>query len=96
MTVKLFVGKLSFDTTEQTLSNLFGEHGEVTSLSIIKDRETNRSRGFAFIEMSDDAAAKAAISELNGKEVDGRNILVSVAEERERKPRNQAGYQKSW
>jgi RNA recognition motif-containing protein len=62
---KLYVGNLSYDTTETTLSELFAEVGEVQSVSLITDRMTGRSRGFAFIEMADDAVAQEAISQLN-------------------------------
>lgn len=98
MATKIFIGKLSFDTTEQTLSDLFGEYGEVASVAIIMDRATNRSKGFAFVEMSDLKAAQTAIKELDNKEVDGRNIVVSAAKEREDKPRysNNASHRRSW
>ncbi len=96
MATKLFIGRLSFDTTEKTLTELFSEYGEVTSVAIIMDRATNRSKGFAFVEMSDAKAAQAAIDGLNDKEVDGRAIVVNVAKEREDKPRNNAGYRRSW
>lgn len=96
MVTKLFIGKLSFDTKESTLAELFGKYGEVTSVAIIMDRATNRSKGFAFIEMSDLKAAQTAIKELDGMEVDGRNIAVSAAKERVDKPQGSAGYRKSW
>jgi len=97
MTTKIFVGKLSYDTTEQTLTDLFAAYGEVTSVAVIMDRATNRSKGFAFIEMSDLKSAQTAIKELDNKEVDGRNIAVSAAKEREDKPRSQSGgFRKSW
>lgn len=96
MATKIFVGKLSYDTTEQTLTELFKQYGEVASVAVIMDRATNRSKGFAFIEMPDLKSAQTAIKELDGKEVDGRTIAVSAAKEREDKPRAQAGYRKSW
>lgn len=98
MATKLFIGSLSFNTTEETLKELFSQYGEVETAFIVKDRETNRSRGFAFVEMADDDAAQTAIKELNDKEVDGRKIAVSVAREREDKPRprQQGGFRKSW
>lgn len=65
--------------TEAQLTALFEDFGKVTSTKIIKDRETNRSKGFGFVEMSDDEDAKEAIKELNGSEVDGRNIVVNEA-----------------
>lgn len=99
MATKLFIGKLSYDTTEQTLSSLFAEYGDVTSVAIIMDRATNRSKGFAFVEMADVKAAQNAIKELDGKELDGRNIVVSAAKEREERPRHSnqsSGYRRSW
>jgi len=97
MTTKIFIGKLSYDTTEKTLTDLFAEYGEVANVAVIMDRATNRSKGFAFVEMSDMKAAQVAIKELDGKEVDGRNIAVSVAKERDDKPRSQGSYsRRSW
>ena len=83
MSTKLYVGNLSFDTSAQDLEQLFGESGTVQSASIIEDRETGRSRGFAFVEMSSKEEAKAAISALDGKEVGGRNLKVNEAKPRE-------------
>src|SRR6476661_2637256 len=83
MSTKLYVGNLSFDTSTQDLEQLFGESGTVQSASIIEDRETGRSRGFAFVEMSSGAEAKAAITALDGKEVGGRNLKVNEAKPRE-------------
>ena len=79
---RIYVGNLSFQTTEQGLSDLFAEHGSVNSVSIITDRITGRSRGFAFVEMNDDAEAKAATDALNGKELDDRPLRVAEAKER--------------
>jgi RNA recognition motif-containing protein len=79
---RLYVGNLSFQTTEQGLSDLFAEHGTVDSVSIITDRITGRSRGFAFVEMHEDAEAQAAMEALNGKEFDGRPLRVAEAKER--------------
>ncbi|MHC4769254.1 MAG: RNA recognition motif domain-containing protein, partial [Planctomycetota bacterium] len=79
---RIYVGNLSFQSTEQTLSDLFGEHGTVNNVSIITDRVTGRSRGFAFIEMNDDGEAKAAMEALNGHEFDGRALKVAEAKER--------------
>jgi cold-inducible RNA-binding protein len=76
---KLYVGNLSYSTTEASLTEAFSEFGEVASVNLITDRMTGRSRGFAFVEMADDAAAKAAIEGLNGKPVDGRNLRVDEA-----------------
>ncbi len=85
---KLFVGNLSFKTTQQELQDLFAEHGEVISVAIPQDRETGRQRGFAFVEMSNQAQAEAAIKALNGREVDGRQIAVNVSTP---KPRDGGG-----
>ncbi|WP_028975457.1 RNA recognition motif domain-containing protein [Spirochaeta cellobiosiphila] len=82
MSKKIYVGNLSWNTTEDDLTNLFAQYGEVLSVNIIIDRDTNRSKGFGFIEMAEDDAATAAISTFNGKELDGRNIRVNEAEER--------------
>ena len=78
MTQKIYVGNLSFDTSESDLSTLFAEVGEVESARIITDRDTGRSRGFGFVEMSDENAA-TAISKFSGKEVDGRALTVNEA-----------------
>src|SRR4051812_37190645 len=83
MSTKLYVENLSFDTSAQDLEQIFGESGTVQSASIIEDRETGRSRGFAFVEMSSKEEAKAAISALDGKEVGGRNLKVNEAKPRE-------------
>lgn len=96
MATKLFIGKLSFDTTEQSLNDLFAQYGEVTSAAVIMDRQTNRSKGFGFVEMADDNAATKAIAELNGKDFEGQTLIVSVARPREDRPRAQAGFKRSW
>ena len=83
MSTKLYVGNLSFDTTTQDLETMFGESGTVTSTNVIEDRETGRSRGFAFVEMSTAEEAKAAIAALDGKDVGGRNLKVNEAKPRE-------------
>ena len=83
MSTKLYVGNLSFNTTAQDLETMFGASGTVVSASLIEDRETGRSRGFAFVEMSSAAEAKAAITALDGKEVEGRNLKVNEAKARE-------------
>jgi len=79
---KLYVGNLEYSTTERALSDLFGEVGEVVSVSLITDRMTGRSKGFAFVEMAEASAAKEAINQLNGKSVDGRTIKVDEARPR--------------
>lgn len=83
--MKLYVGNLSFNTTEQQLEALFAEHGPVQSAAVVTDRDTGRPRGFGFIEMSDDAA-RAAMAALNGKNVDGRDLTVNEA-----RPRGEGG-----
>jgi RNA recognition motif-containing protein len=85
VTKKLYVGNLSYSTTEATLSRLFGEVGEVTSVTLITDRNTGRSKGFAFVEMAEDSDAQEAIAQLSGKELDGR--AINVAEARPQQPR---------
>ena len=82
MAKKIYVGNLSYSTSEETLRNQFSQFGEVLSVSIIIDKVTNRSKGFGFVEMSDDAAADNAICTLNQKEIDGRKVRVNEAEER--------------
>ncbi len=79
MAKKLYVGNLSYETTEAKLSELFGAVGEVTSVSLITDRMSGRSRGFAFVEMADQTAAQEAINQLNGRDVDGRSLKVNEA-----------------
>lgn len=79
MASKLYVGGLAYSTTEKELEELFAESGTVTSVAIIKDRDSGQSKGFGFVEMSSDEEAKAAISALNGKEVGGRSLMVNEA-----------------
>ena len=83
MSTKLYVGNLSFNTTTQDLETMFGASGTVQSANLIEDRETGRSRGFGFVEMSSKEEAQDAISTLNGKEVDGRALTVNEAKPRE-------------
>jgi RNA recognition motif-containing protein len=83
MSNKLYVGNLSFDTSAQDLEEIFGEIGTVESTNVIEDRDTGRSRGFAFVEMSSEDEAQNAIAELNGKEIDGRELKVNEAKPRE-------------
>lgn len=84
MTGNLFVGGVSFKSTDDTLRAAFSQAGTVVSAKIIMDRETGRSRGFAFVEMSSPEEAQAAIDMWNGKELDGREISVRIAEDRKR------------
>lgn len=83
MSTKLYVGNLSFNTTTEDLERIFGELGSVQSANLIEDRETGRSRGFGFVEMSSKEEAQNAINALNGKDVDGRNLTVNEAKPRE-------------
>ncbi len=76
---KLFVGNMSFNTTEGELRSIFEPYGEITSINIVTDRDTGRPRGFAFVELADDGEAAKAITELNGKELDGRALNVNEA-----------------
>lgn len=80
---KLYVGNLSYETTSDTLSQLFAAHGKVDSVDVIMDRMTGRAKGFGFVEMGTDQEAQAAINALNGTEVDGRAIVVNEARPRE-------------
>jgi RNA recognition motif-containing protein len=91
MATKLFVGKLSFDTTDETLRAAFAQYGAVTSAQVIMDRDTNRSKGFGFVEMENDQEAQAAIAALNEQEFEGRTIVVNVARPREDRPQRSGG-----
>lgn len=82
MSKKLFVGSLSFEMTDFDLEELFKQYGEILSARVITDRDTGRSRGFGFVEMSSDGSAQSAIDALNGSEVKGRTINVSFAREK--------------
>ena len=88
MSKKLYVGNLSFNSTEEEIKTTFGQFGEVTSVTIIKDRDTGRSRGFGFVEMEN---ADAAIAGLNGKDFGGRTLTVNEAREREDRKRGGGG-----
>ncbi len=79
MTKKLFVGNLSYTTTNETLINFFSDFGNVQDVSIITNHANNKSKGFAFVNMETTAEAQSAIVNLNGSDLDGRNIIVSVA-----------------
>lgn len=97
----LFIGKLAFATTDDELKEYFEQIGEVASARVITDRESGRSRGFGFVEFVDPTNNQKAIDELNGKELGGREISVSVAQPKEDRPRNNSGFhggfrKKSW
>ncbi|NLS78161.1 MAG: RNA-binding protein [Chloroflexi bacterium] len=79
MAKKLYVGNMSYSTTEARLREVFEAYGEVTSVNVVTDRETGRPRGFAFVEMANDPEAQAAIAALNGKDLDGRDLNVAEA-----------------
>jgi RNA recognition motif-containing protein len=84
MSSNLYVGNLTFSTTTADLETLFGQHGDVKKAQVINDRDTGRSRGFGFVEMESQEGADSAISALNGKDLDGRDLTVSTAKERSR------------
>ena len=86
MSNKLFVGNLSFNTTENDLQDAFAAHGTVTETNLMMDRMTNRPRGFGFVTMSSAAEAQKAIEGMNGKDMDGRALTVNVARPREERP----------
>ena len=83
MSMKLYVGNLSFKTSSDDLQQLFSQAGTVESASVVEDRETGRSRGFGFVEMSSKEEGEAAIAQFNGKEINGRNLNVNEAKPRE-------------
>lgn len=88
MATKLFVGKLSYNTTNEGLQKLFEAFGTVISATVAFDRDSNRSKGFGFVEMEDDAAAEKAINDLDGSEFEGRQIAVNVSRPRTERPQN--------
>ncbi len=105
MSTKLYVGNLSFQTSSGDLEQLFVGAGTVQSVNVITDRDTGRSRGFAFVEMASQAEAEEAIKQLNGKEVDGRSLTVNAARPREegggrgsggRGGNGRSGYNQRW
>jgi cold-inducible RNA-binding protein len=89
--MKLYVGNLSFESTENDLQDLFEQHGTVNEVRLMMDRMTGKSRGFAFVTMNDDAQAKTAMSALNGHELNGRALTVNEARPREERPRPYGG-----
>jgi cold-inducible RNA-binding protein len=92
MSTKLYVGNLAFQTTSQDLQDLFAQAGTVQSASVVEDRDTGRSRGFAFIEMSSEEEATSAIAQFNGKEVGGRALKVNEAKPRENRGGGGGGF----
>jgi cold-inducible RNA-binding protein len=96
--VRIYVGSLPYQTTDQDLVDLFGQVGEVVSATVIMDRDTGRSKGFGFVEMSNDQEARTAIDQLNGSTLGNRTIVVNEARERQERPYgggggNRGGYQ---
>ena len=96
--MKLYVGNLSFESTENDLQDLFEQHGTVNEVRLMMDRMTGKSRGFAFVTMNDDAQANAAMSALNGRELNGRTVTVNEARPREERsgPRGNSGGKRSF
>ena len=92
MAMKLYVGNLPYSMTDADLQDLFSQHGTVQSVQIIIDRDTGRSKGFGFVEMSSDQEAQAAIAALNSKEVDGRSLTVNEARPRPEGGGGRGGY----
>ncbi|MBK6798377.1 MAG: RNA-binding protein [Acidobacteria bacterium] len=92
MSMKLYVGNLSFETSSSDLETLFTQMGTVESASVVEDRDTGRSRGFGFVEMSSKEEGNAAISEFNGKEVNGRSLTVNEAKPRENRAGGGGGF----
>ncbi|HZP55907.1 MAG TPA: RNA-binding protein [Candidatus Saccharimonadales bacterium] len=91
MAAKLYVGSLAYSINDDQLKELFATAGTVVSAQVIIDRNSNQSKGFGFVEMSSDEEAQKAIKELNGKEVDGRAIMVNMARPKEDRPQNSFG-----
>ncbi len=96
MATKLYVGGVAYRTTDQGLQDAFAQAGTVVSARIIMDRMTNRSRGFGFVEMENDADAQKAIEMWHGKELDGRELIVNEARPMEERPREDRGGQSRW
>ena len=89
--MNIYVGNLSYDTSENDLKNVFGEHGTVSKVNIIMDKMTGKSKGFAFVEMENDAEGQKAVDELKDADLNGRNLKVNLARPREERPAR-----KSW
>lgn len=93
--MNIYVSNLSFSVQDEDLKAFFADYGEVSSAKVIMDKQTNRSRGFGFVEMADEAAAQKAIQELDGGMVDGRAIKVSVARPKEERSNNKRSFSNS-
>lgn len=94
--MNIYVSNLSFAVRDEDLREFFAEYGEVSSAKVIMDKISNRSRGFAFVEMPDETAAQKAIQELNGATVDGRSIKVNVARPKEKSSNNRSFSSNRW
>lgn len=92
MAKKLYVGSLSYETTEDTLKNTFSKVGTVESAVVIKDKMTGRSKGFGFVEMATEEEARKAVEMFNGKELEGRTLVVNEARPMEERPRREGGF----
>ena len=92
MAKKLYVGSLPYSTTDDSLKEMFAEAGTVESATVITDRDSGRSKGFGFVEMATDEEAAKAVETLNGKEVDGRTIVVNEARPKEDRPQRSGGF----
>ncbi|HPB85455.1 MAG TPA: RNA-binding protein [Paludibacteraceae bacterium] len=90
--MNIFIGSLPFAVKDEALKELFATYGEVSSARVVTDKFTGRSKGFGFVEMENEVAAKKAIAELNGSEIQGRTIVVNEAKPREERP--EGGYQR--
>ncbi|MBN2256660.1 MAG: RNA-binding protein [Anaerolineaceae bacterium] len=88
METKLYVGNLPYSATEEAISELFSQAGEVTAVTLIKDRDSGRPKGFGFVEMKNQEAMEAAIKQFNGYTMDERELKVNIAKPREERPRN--------
>jgi len=85
--MQIYVGNMSYQMTEDSISAIFAEYGEVSKVTLISDRETGRAKGFGFVTMNDDEEAKSAIEALNEKEIEGRTLRVNEAKPREERPK---------
>lgn len=90
--MNIYVGNMPYSMTEEELKGLFGAYGTVTNARVIMDRDTNRPKGFAFVEMSNDEEAKAAIEAINGTQQGGRALIVNEARPKEERPRREGGF----
>ena len=92
MSIRIYIGNMSFVTTEETLISTFSKYGKVLSSEVIRDKFTEQSKGFGFVEMEDEVQAKAAITGLNGKDLEGRRLRVNFAEEKAPRRENSRGF----